>query len=195
MKKRVNPADESALQEALKQLPEYQPPDDLWLRIQSERSLAQAVQQLPAYEPPDAVWSGIRQRLQRHRAIRLLKPFAAVAAAAALLLVFIQPWKSSNAVYQYHTETVDAQIWSFQHSEDEDEFELASTWCDQHPFLCARPDIAQVKAELDQLTEASQSLRQALGEYGTDEHLIRQLNRIEMDRTRLLKQFFEYLIS
>jgi hypothetical protein len=195
MKKPMEPADESTLKRTLQQLPEYHPPDELWLRIQSVRSFAQAIQNLPAYEPSDSAWNSIRGRLHKQQQVRLLRPLAAIAASAALLILFLQPWARSGTSYQYHTEAVDAQIWSFQLSKDEGDFELANAWCAQHPFLCARPDIAQVKSELEQLTAASESLRKALGAYGTDEHLIRQLNRIEMDRTRLLKQFFEYLIS
>lgn len=185
---------EGNLQMAINRLPDYQPPEASWSEIRSGIAYQQALRKLPSYNPPDAIWEDILVSISSNKTRSLWKP-ALAAAAAILLLLWFQPWTLQRGNFQYHTESVDPVVWSYQNGTDEDAFEIANNWCEQHPFLCTRPDIAQLTIELQSLNEASQSLREALGEYGTDEHLIHQLTQVEMDRTKILKQFLDQILS
>jgi len=201
--------DPSKLRNALRQLPSYNPPEDLWQAIsadlrqqEADVPLRQAISDLPTYEPPTMVWQGIEQALEPATSTPIIrKLWFRVAVAAAVLagcFWFVQGFQSSEITYQVvlstSQEQVDARLLARDWQQDEEGFETVAQICEQKPFLCSNSDIQSIQAELEELTSAKESLENALGKYGTDVFLIQELKEIELERTELLKKMVERLI-
>ena len=94
---------------------------------------------------------------------------------------------------QIQEEKVDEQLLAQLQHDDNMEFEQVLKLCDNMEFICTRPRVSKLKADLLELNNAKQQLKQALGEYGTEVYLINQLKAIEFEQTRLIKQLTHFL--
>jgi hypothetical protein len=196
----------STLQDALRNLPSHEPEEQVWNRIQHhlgkhENPLQEAIQQLPKYDPPATVWEAIETKLEQPGSkIRRLFPVYRVAAAAVLLIAAVAAWFllpkdiATTAQLSHRVEMVDASLLQRDWKEDEADFEVVDQLCGQYPFICSNPDMLVLKEELKELTEAKESLENALGTYGTNPDLIGQIAEIELERTALLKQLLDRII-
>lgn len=201
--------DPSKLKNALRQLPSYLPPEELWQAIradlrqqEADGPLQQALSTLPFYEPPAKVWQGIEQQLQERQPTPLLRRvWFRLATAAAILsgcLWFVQGLQPASVDYEFvlstSQEQVDARLLARDWQQDQAGFQTVAQICEQKPFLCSNSDIQSIQTELEELTAAKESLEKALGNYGTDAFLIQELKEIELERTELLKKMVERLI-
>lgn len=195
------------LKQALHKLPEYSPSDDIWLDIvggiiredHANAQLQQAIVSLPTYEAPALVWNNIQAQLpatqRQGRVIPMIQRWAAAAAlVGAMALVATWWYGSRNAdsiAYHNSTEVVnDTFLKQNQELQAEDEMAFAKVTeiCEQQAFICEQPQVKRLKSELDELNDARNSLKDAIGGYGTEEDLQQQLLAIEQQRTDILKQ-------
>ena len=194
------------LREGLDRLPTYDPPAGDWEtlqhRLKVEQSLQTAIRQLPTYDPPERVWAAIEAGLATRRLRIRWRSWASVAAAIALLVIGYQWWEAAEgsgaaalAKLHYSTEIVDDQLLA-QVPDDADEayFERLLGLCQEQPIGCRRPDVRALQAELAELTEARTELRAAIGAYGTEPTLLRQLKDIELDRTRIAQALLNAVV-
>ena len=65
--------------------------------------------------------------------------------------------------------------------------------CNNMEFICTRPRITKLKNDLLELSEAKKLIREALGEYGTEVYLIKQLKNIEIEQSILIKELTKQL--
>jgi hypothetical protein len=195
------------LEAALRELPSYHPDEAVWGGIRqqlADQPLQKALRDLPQYDPPDLVWEGISQELEDKPTAKVRRlPWRRWSAAAGFLLLlgmawllgrFLQPNEGMNVKVSYSVEEVDSQLLAMDWNADEEEFAQLTEICERYPFMCNRPDIQSLRRELTDLTNAKFQLVDVLGPYGTDLNLISQLNKIEMERTRLLKQILTEVI-
>ncbi|MEO1713066.1 MAG: hypothetical protein AAFU60_07000 [Bacteroidota bacterium] len=201
------------LRDALGDLPSYSAPDEVWGQIEEELNrevkeapLQVALRALPSYEPPAVVWDQIENQLPTTAKVRVLHPtalrWAGFAAAAVALLLLARPfWQSTGSepiayetTVSYRTETVDARLLDRDWTDDEQAFAQVDELCERHPFLCKLQDITDMRTELQELTQAKEALQTALGSYGTDQHLLKQMTKIELERTQLLKKLLNRII-
>ncbi len=207
---------EDPLQEALKKLPIYAAPSFVWSSIeekledseQEKKAYDNEIKQLPIYSPPMSLWDGIEQELDSTpKNVRILQPvfglntwqkYAIAALFMGCLLTFgVVFYQNANSVgnekitIAYSEEKYDPTPIKEDWDEDEAAFAKVEEICQQQAFICEQPEVKTLKSELDELNEAKQSLKNALGQYGTDETVVAELVAVEKERTAVLKKIME----
>lgn len=196
----------NTLQQAIQRLPQYEPPAGLWdaleESIDAEEQLSATAQTLPQYEPPAQVWKNLETALEQNPATRSVLRvliFRRLMAAAAVGLILLSAWwlfRTDHVGAEQivvSQEKLDEQIRASVQEKEDTAFELVQTLCQSRAPVCEEPEFKTLKSELDELTEAKESLRQALGEYGDDPSLAAQLVRIERERSGLLRQMMSMI--
>jgi len=202
----MNELNHNTLQHALQRLPEYEPPAALWdvleESLDAEEMLGESVRALPTYEPPAQVWENLEAALEQKIAAKpalRVAIFRRMVAAAAVGLVLLSAWwffkteNSSGEQIVVSQEKLDEQIRASVQEEEDSAFELVQTLCQSRAPVCEQPEFKNLKSELDELTQAKESLRQALGQYGDDPSLAAQLVRIERERSGVLRQMMSMI--
>lgn len=196
----------NTLQQAMRRLPQYEPPAGLWDALEeslnAEEQLSAAARTLPKYEPPAQVWENLETALEQNLATKpvlRVAIFRRVMAAAAVGLILLSAWwlfKTGNVGAEQIVVSqarLDEQIRASVQEKEDTAFELVQTLCQSRAPVCEEPKFKTLKSELDALTEAKESLRQALGQYGDDPSLVAQLVRIERERSGLLRQIMSLI--
>jgi len=181
----------SPLQAALRRLPDYDPPAEIWSQIEKTLESASPAPHpplpLPEYDPPADLWprieSGLRRPIfnTRRRALLL-----AAAAAVALLLVARRSFRDQPdpavAAVRYSQEILfEAPPLPAANQTDKTR-QLLDTLCRKRPKRCLQPDFLQMKAELEELAAAQSALAEAIGRYDNDPALRAEWARIERAR-------------
>lgn len=195
--------------EALSTLPEHEPNDGLWDQIETnmqmpetERFPRQFLRQLPQYDPPASVWDAIVRETAAEGKVRFIGWKRVLAVAASLALLLVAYWQlnrttnlAADAVaVSYSQEEVDPLLVNQNWDEDEDAFQEFLSLCEGKKFVCERPEFKQLQGELEELTQAKNDLKDALGAYGANPELVIQMKEIELERTDLLKKMMVMLI-
>ncbi len=196
----------NTLHQAVQRLPEYGPPAALWdaleEALEAEEMLIESAHSLPQYEPPAQVWQNLEETLAENpvsRPVLRVTIFRQLMAAAAVGLILLSAWwlfKTDNFGAEQvvvSEEKLDEQIRASVQEEEDAAFELVQTLCQSRAPVCQQPEFKTLKSELDELTQAKESLRQALGQYGDDAGLAAQLVRIERERSGLLRQMMSMI--
>jgi hypothetical protein len=89
---------------------------------------------------------------------------------------------------KYSTETVDNQLLKTDWNDAEQDYKMVETICQQHIAACETPAFKTLKQELDELNEARESVKNAIGTFNSDADLMMQLKNIEQERAAILKQ-------
>jgi len=193
------------LQQALGQLPAYEPPMGIWEEIQvaldADQLLQQQLPALPTYTPPDTLWETIESQLpginaHQPRFGRVL--FLRLAAAAVLLGMAIGVWwltgsRAEEAVIVQTQEIADPNILETTQAPEDSAFLFVQKFCETQVPICQDPAFEALKTELDELSEAKEALRTALGSYSDDPALAEQMIRIERERSALLQQIMQLI--
>lgn len=192
--------------EGLQNLPNYKAPDSVWDGISNKLNqdpvLAEALSKLPTYSAPDRVWNAIEGEL--HKPVKRINLNFISRMAAALLFLIVAIAAIQNLLkssgdplakldVQIQEEKVNEKLLAQLQHDDNMEFEQVLKLCDNMEFICTRPRVSKLKADLLELNNAKQQLKQALGEYGTEVYLINQLKAIEFEQTKLIKQLTHFL--
>ncbi len=196
--------------EALSSLPDYEPKEELWDRIEAaaeEESLLpkSAYRSLPAYDPPATVWQHIARKLdqqasEKGRVVPLVWRRALAVAVSLAFIVFSvlmlnnQPKGTEEYSLSYSTEMPDPLLVKQDWDEDEEAFQQFLEICEAKKYICEQPAFRQLQSELEELTDAKLALKEAVGDYGTDAELVTQIKEIELERTDLLKKMMVMLI-
>lgn len=196
------------LNEAIADLPTYQPPQYAWEGI--ERSLdrlgnmQQALLHLPQHAAPSNIWKNIEQALDApqqlprptvHRTLSRLKPWIAAATLCGLALGawwFMDNEQASKTTIAY-SEEVQMQINFAMDWEEEDEtIEAVMTQAEQSPV--ADPQvIKRLKLEYHELNDARTEVEEMLKRYGQDDQLLKEVARIERERSQVIKELATWI--
>ena len=126
----------------------------------------------------------------------IIRRFAAAAAVVGLLLAswwLIRPAQMPDETIAVTQEVVDNQVFATVREPEDEAFQLIQTLCQGSAPVCREPAFLALKNELDELTDAKNELREALGQYGDDRDLTIQLVRIERERSDLLRQLVQMM--
>ncbi|MBN8683356.1 MAG: anti-sigma factor [Chitinophagales bacterium] len=190
------------LQKALRQLPAYEPPALLWDALETQLDLDSAMpvpsENLPLHTPPADIWANIEARLEQEApAAPALQSrrgglwWRRLSAAAAVVLLLGAGWWAMRTEgfesVEVHQEIVDNRLLEPLQEQEDAAFEMVQHLCREQQPVCQVPEFRNLKSELDELTEARSSLREALGAYGNDPELVGQLVEIERERSRILQ--------
>jgi hypothetical protein len=179
-------------------LPTHTPPDAVWERIAEELSPLRAV---AAHHPPESVWENIEQNRASENSVPLntarldLRPPVLwtwrVAAGLLVPVLGFAIWfwllKKPSETISYSEEKSAIQT-PLTNDEVEQQYARIQALCVQRVAACETPDFKNLKRQLDDLTTASQQLRDAMGAYNTDEALTQQLSDIERERGLILRR-------
>jgi hypothetical protein len=191
------------LKRALRELPGYEPPEALWDDIAEslhENPLQKALGDLPRYDPPGEVWAGIEDELlqrprQGAKVVRLPGKTGLGAAAAIAILLVAAFWLISDnggsnpeIKLSYSQETVLLPEMAQDPQEAESYFSQVLEAFEERPFLRDLVDYERLRGELEALNMARDELRGAMERFGEDADLVRQLGRVERDRSDILKE-------
>ena len=160
---------------------------------------------LPTHSPPELVWAAIEQKLNelpRHELkknrIKQIFPHRGLGGywgAAASVVVFGFYWWTTrpNEQLTYSQETAVVQPIRNENPVAERQYAQIEASCLQKTAICEKPTFKALKRELDDLTSASNQLKETLGAFNTDRHLVAQLNHIETERSQILQKLVEQL--
>lgn len=202
----------ATLQRAIRQLPQYEPEDGIWVAVEKAldhadegEQLQSSLRLLPSYEAPQQVWEQIREELdaedektdQPKR--RILPYWRQVAAAASVLLLVGIGWglfSGSDAPTITIAESealMPVEIVSRDWNADEALFRQVIQRFGEHPLLEADPQIQNLKIELEELNEAKSEIELMMEKYGEDPELIRRIGEIERERSEVIKRMVTFI--
>ena len=191
------------LEGAIRELPQYQPPTDLWDKItegleedRQDMQWRSKIEELPQYEAPAFIWDDIAKALptevatpQKGKLIRLMPRIAA--AASVLLLLTLGVWWQTR-----DTATIDVIItqeiapknqWIEDWDEDDADIESVMQLAANSPM--ERPDdFERLKADLEELNAARAELLELMEAYGKDPKVMKEIGEIERQRSAVVKQ-------
>ncbi len=188
------------LEKAIAELQGYRPDEQVWKAIDQQLSVLEqddkirrAIPYLPSHQPPADLWDAVRKELDRPQGrIRKLAP-ASLSAAAALLLLFGFFWwqngrsaATETITYLQQVEPYNPALLSNDWEADEADIALV-----MHAYQARRettpfPDPYDLASELRELNQARRELLEAIDLYGREADLIRQLGRLERERSQLV---------
>lgn len=188
------------LQNALKNLREYKAPDSIWNNIESEMNkeiaespLSAALKKLPIHRPSEKIWKTVEQNLPViNSKFTVWRNVLGIAASIALAVGFFF-WIGNNKPqydleYAYTEEVLEARMQFVNFETDDEAFEMIDHICSEKGFLCEHSDFKELKMELEELNEAHEELKFAMGDYNTSNELSKELKDIEMERTVVFKR-------
>ncbi len=201
-----NERNHSTLKEALQKLPQYAPPPSVWEEVgqalDKERPLRQAIRQLPAYSPPPSVWETIEESLEKKQPQRTwLVPIRAWAAAAsvALLLGAFFLWPDGDPAlkieYAYEQTAEHTGLLNNDWDEDEALIRTVSREFSQDPVTRRHPEYHSMLEEWEELGDARTEIKDMIELYGKDARLIRQLVKVEQERSDMIQKMAAELLS
>ncbi len=186
------------LTQALKQLPVHTPPETLWEAIEQAAETDTLIEKhlpfLPEHELPAGIW----QELEPQIVPRItLRPRFWMAAAATIVLLlgswwWLQPAEMDGQV-SITEEVLDNTLANLSQEPEDNAFEMVDELCKTPAPICEEPAFKQMKMELDELTQAKNELKEAMGAYETDPELSAQLARIEQERSELLRNMISMI--
>jgi len=180
----------------MKVLPIYTPPESVWEEIAKELN---PLREAATHTPPESVWEGIEEGLESRQVIPIGRSFWQktrfyAAASMALLLIcwgsYVFLNKSSETI-AYSQEKQPEQVAAYPLIDAQ--YDRIQQLCEQCVAICENPDFKNLKHELDDLTAASQQLKEVIGDYNTDDALHTQLAEIEKERGEILRRLTQQI--
>jgi len=188
-------------QQALRQLPTYEPSTGLWDRIRHDLDrqevLQEAIRELPTYEPSAGLWERIEPQLSKPKRRILRSWWATAAALLALAVALPLLWPRDKPLETITFETVQQSGWQelqWELPPDDEEAirEVAQRFAQS---IVARQSETYhlLQSELNELDAAKDELQDILNTYGMDPELIHQLKDIELQRAEVVKRMAAYI--
>lgn len=183
------------LKQAIKSLPQYAPPENLWEQIDTgldqEQLIKEAIPRLAQYQPPIEVWENITLALSTKVISWRRRSYAIAAAVAALVMMIsgIQYLKNQSApAYTYAQETTRQfrQIDDWNH--DEQEFEKILASFESQPLVAKNETYQSYRKEYEELMKARAEVINVMQQYGRDHQTIQQIKDIELARNEVVQQ-------
>lgn len=191
------------LEGAIRKLPEYRPPTNLWDKItegleedQQDVQWRSKLEELPQYEAPAFIWDNIAEELpaevdaaRKGKLIRLMPRIAA--AASILLLLTLGVWwqtRDTARIEVVITQEITSknkwiEDWDQDDADIESVMQLAANSPMEHP-----EDFERLKADLEELNSARAELLELMEAYGKDPKVMKEIGEIERQRSAVVKQ-------
>ncbi|RAK02439.1 hypothetical protein LX87_00559 [Larkinella arboricola] len=197
------------LGKAIKKLPEHEPRADLWERIdadlRADAVIDQALDDLPVLEPKADAWEQIAGKLEAEATS--VQPLWARSlrwvAAAAVVLLMIGVWRvwqadsDEKVTIAYATETVEIEPESgpepFAPAADQKAERFIREQCAQQTVVCQKPEVKELKYQLDELNTRKAGLAEQLALFGNDPVLVQAQIKIENERAEVTKELVRIL--
>ncbi|GAB3512338.1 hypothetical protein [Emticicia fontis] len=173
------------------QLPEYEPSDDVWKRIEAGLNndvLQKAISQMPQYEPAEEVWNTINQEINPHKSKIIIWKWASMAASILLIagILLYKRWDKPDI--SYSQEKLDKQLLLSATDDSQKQYEMIVAYCKEQTYICQNREFKELKSELEELNLASVQLKEAVGSYNTEPELMAQLSSIEQQKADIIRK-------
>ncbi|MFN8346041.1 MAG: hypothetical protein U0X91_13600 [Spirosomataceae bacterium] len=179
-------------------LPLYSPPESVWENIEqglNDAPLQEAITQLPTHEPPLQIWFDITAQLPKPQNNGWRYAVAAmVVFAIGMIVILSLPNRGEMATIAYSQEKINPKAVVVPDKAIEQQYAHLVALCQKRATVCEKPEFKSLKQELDDLTSASNQLKEALGAYNTDAALSAQLAEIDRERADILKKLNERIL-
>nr|WP_295932497.1 hypothetical protein [uncultured Dyadobacter sp.] len=175
------------LQNALRQLREYEPEERIWEGMRQKMNdapLQAALAQMPEYEPDERLWTLINRRPVHRRFGWGYAAAAMIVISAGLLLGKIK----TGLPVSYTEEQVDVRLQTDTHLVTDEQYQKLKTYCETETLVCNSQDYRYLQQEYERLSSASEALQQAIGSFNTEPELMRQFNDVEQQKTLILNK-------
>lgn len=192
------------LRQALRSLPTYQPPAELWTRIEAQLTQQQEWQarlrELPSHRPPDGIWEAIEHQLHRpepriERILRLGRRFWPAAAIITGLCCCI--WWLTKEPYPKISLRVGTEWHTAPEIPAEDDnvdmtFATLLAEAQQSP-VSESALVQRLQREYEELSQAQEEVRTMLQRYGKAADLLKTWARLERERSQVIKQLAQLI--
>jgi hypothetical protein len=195
------------MNELLKNLQTYEPPETVWQAIETRLPLLE----MPSYEPPMDIWNSIENQLVvaekpvkrlilslrgtwQLRGVKNDYWFAAAASCALLIvvsIVFFNKNKITETRITVTTEILDNQLLKQDWQDADKDFAMVEEFCKTAVKPCEEPEFQNLKNELDELNKAKEDLKNALNTYNSNPDMVAELSKLENERSDILKKMIE----
>ena len=189
------------LKKGLQQLPEHQPPLDLWGKIslgleqeKKDEVLQAALAKLPQYDPPDLVWENIDNTLSKGKVVKLgnRRRLNWLAAATIVMLIGFTGWWllgpeseatsvriSYDAIENYPMKRAEDHAAPMINQVIAEAQNVNHTW--ENPRTVAlRKSLEQIKTSIDQFKMAGE-------QFGMNQHMHEQLTDMYNKRNKIVR--------
>ncbi|MDQ1088264.1 hypothetical protein [Siphonobacter sp. SORGH_AS_1065] len=167
-------------------LPEYEPDEALWQKIEDQLHW----QQLPHYEPAERAWEKIELHLPRKN--KPLRSWMSSLAAGLVLVTGLSFWLITprNSVKVTSEPMEWAKVGESSLDQQQKRLELM---CEMQVITCQQPEVREIRTELARLREASERLHQRTGVYHNDPQVIAWESQLDDQRAELLKRLAQLM--
>lgn len=182
------------LQQAIKKMPTYEPPQSVWEQLEVELdydTLTVPTEKLPQYNPPDTLWENIAAELPSSQNKWVRRKWWVLGFLLVVVVSTIGYFYFKNHTtekLEITTEEVEVIFASEDWENDDEAFDMILAYCKQAALVCDNPKFRTLKTDLEELNEASETLKNAIGNFSTESQLIEQLKEIELQRSDILKE-------
>lgn len=167
-------------------LPEYEPSDNVWLKIEAklnQDSFQQVVKNLPEYEPEEEVWVNISSQLNNAKSSPIKW-----AVAASIIVGFALYFSLKNNEVTYTKQEIVPDLLLTENDKSQYGYEEIKKICNEDRIVCEKPEFKELETELEELNTASIELKMAIGKYNTEPELITQLAEIENQKSDIIRK-------
>ncbi|MFZ4543327.1 MAG: hypothetical protein ACOYOA_04705 [Saprospiraceae bacterium] len=196
------------MQKALQELPQHRPPDDCWMgiaalldsEISKDSVLRNSLSKLPEYPAPEIIWDRIvadLPKVKKDTQIFTLLRMASAASFIGIIVIFGIIYNSNkptgdSIAYSYSTEQFVPDNPTFlgvgAMKAEQDAFAKVKEICQAQPLVCEQPHVQALQSELDELDQATSSIKEVLGEFDDEPELRQQLLQLEQEKAEVLKK-------
>ncbi len=199
------------VRDALKQLPTYQPPEQLWEKISGaldeelqKKSIKSKLQDLPVHKAPAAVWERIVGALDNKKVPPVKAPatisfirkwMVAAVTVGVIALAGVWYWTTADGEdvsITYSEEVINDNAFVEDWDDDESAFDMVLKKCEMTPADCMSDEFRKLRDELLELNEVKMRLKQAMDFSGKSGELIAKMAKVELKRTQLLKKMINW---
>ncbi|NJC26604.1 hypothetical protein [Neolewinella antarctica] len=196
----------NTLREAISRLPAHDPSSATWEAIEHDLKPSLA-ERLPSYQPPVSVWNGLSEQLETEARSRVpgglgkeqstrtrRLPYRWLAVAASVLVLLFAGYGISSrdegpkVTYARTQEVIPATTlpdWD----EEEGSFDRILAQLE----TINEPGLNTMRIELEELTAAKEDVKAMLLAYGDDPTVVRQLVKIERERSDVYRRIIVLL--
>jgi hypothetical protein len=189
-------------------LPVYPPPSHVWAGIErgleQQEHLQRALANLPQHAAPAAIWDNIEQALDKpqqrprsslYRALRAYRPWIAAASLCGLAIGgwwLVDSESAPTTTIAFAEEVQMRANFAIDWNDEEEEIATVIARVEQSPL--ADPQVVtRLKREYHELNDARSEVEEMLKRYGQDEHLLKEVARIERERSQVIKELATWI--
>jgi hypothetical protein len=210
---------EQLLSEAVQELPVHSPPADVWSNIEAGLERQPRYKRKQLFFSRSAWMAVAAALLLLLVATRWMRQFPSNSTANMAVLPLEGPIlnpvlpvpkpptiaakkpettklraiKKRPETISFSQKVVDNQLLEVCREPESDAFSLIEQLCQTQIPACDNPEFKILKTELNEVTTARNTLRQALGQYADDPQLLAQMVQLEQTRTAILQQMMQLI--